>query len=95
MRQNKSRNKWPSILFLILAQILALSLWFSATAVIPDLQKRYNLSSFRLSLFTSSVQIGFVAGTLISAILGLADRFNPRHFFMMSAIVADWLMQLF
>lgn len=88
MQQSNIRNKWSSILLLVLAQILALSLWFSATAVIPDLQKNFNLSSFRLSLFTSSVQIGFVAGTLISAILGLADRFNPRHFFMMSAIIA-------
>ncbi len=82
------KHKWWSIFLLVLAQIFAMSLWFSATAIIPELQKNFDLGSFRSSLFTSSVQVGFVAGTLISAILGLADRINPRHFFMMSAVTA-------
>jgi hypothetical protein len=40
-------------------------------------------------LFTSSVQAGFVAGTLVSAGLALADRLEPRRFFMGSAAVAS------
>jgi MFS family permease len=48
----------------------------------------YPLSSFAQALLTSGVQAGFVAGSLLSASLGLADRFDPRRFFMASAAVA-------
>ncbi len=40
------------------------------------------------ALLTSAVQAGFVAGTLASALLGLADRFDPRRFFAASALTA-------
>lgn len=81
-------TKRRSIAALALAQVLALSLWFSGTAVIPALRAEVGLSDFQAAVFTSAVQIGFVAGTLTSAVLGLADRFDPRRFFMASALVA-------
>src|SRR5437867_3509075 len=62
-----------------------MALWFSTTAVVPSLQKEQTLTPFRVSLLTSSVQVGFVAGTLISALLGLADRLDLRRFFMCAA----------
>ncbi len=65
-----------------------MALWFSASAVVPSLKAEYGLSATQASLYTSSVQIGFVTGALISALLGLADRIDPRRFFMVSAIVA-------
>ncbi len=65
-----------------------MALWFSASAVIPSLKAEYGLSATRASLFTSAVQVGFVAGAFVSAILGLADRIDPRRFFMISAITA-------
>ena len=65
-----------------------MALWFSTTAVVPSLQKERVLTSFHVSLLTSSVQVGFVAGTLLSAIFGLADRLNLRYFFMGSAAAA-------
>ena len=65
-----------------------MALWFSASAVVPSLKAEYGLSVTQASLYTSSVQIGFVAGALISALLGLADRIDPRRLFMVSAIVA-------
>ena len=65
-----------------------MALWFSASAVVPSLTAEYGLSSTQASLFTSAVQVGFVAGALASAILGLADRVDPRRFFMISAITA-------
>jgi len=65
-----------------------MALWFSASAVVPALRAEIDLSPAVASLFTSSVQAGFVVGTLISALLGLADRLDPRRFFMNSAIVA-------
>lgn len=62
-----------------------MALWFSTTAVVPSLQKERTLTPFHISLLTSSVQVGFVAGTLISALLGLADRLDLRRFFMCAA----------
>lgn len=82
------RRKWPSLALLAICEVAAMALWFSASAVVPSLSLEYDLSSADTSLFTSSVQIGFVVGTLLSAILGLADRLDPRKFFMVSALIA-------
>lgn len=65
-----------------------MSLWFSASAVMPALREEVALSGFQQSAFTSAVQAGFVAGSLISAALALADRVEPRLFFTISALVA-------
>ncbi len=73
---------------LALCEVAALVPWFSATAVVPSIAAEHPLSSQQISLFTSAVQAGFVVGTLASAILGLADRLDPRRFFMVSALVA-------
>lgn len=81
-------NKWSSLAALAAAQVLALSLWFSATAVVPSLRAAGAIDALSAALFTSAVQAGFVAGTLMSAIFGLADRIDPRRFFATSAIFA-------
>ncbi len=65
-----------------------MALWFSASAVVPALRAEIDLPAGIASLFTSSVQAGFVAGTIVSALLGLADRLEPRRFFMWSAFAA-------
>jgi MFS family permease len=80
-------SKWASLSALALAEVFALALWFSASAVVPALKAQFDLGSFQASLFTSAVQAGFVIGTLTSALLGLADRLEPRRFFACSAMV--------
>lgn len=80
--------KWRSNTILCAAVVAVLAVWFSASAVIPTLRADYDLDHFTASLLTSSVQAGFVAGSLVSALLGLADRLEPRRFFMASALVA-------
>jgi MFS family permease len=82
------KRKWSSLAALCAAQVLALSLWFSATAVVPSLRQSVSIDDFSASLFTSAVQAGFVAGTLVSALFGLADRFDPRRLFTIAALVA-------
>jgi MFS family permease len=77
-----------SLALLAFCMVAALGLWFSASAVVPSLIAEYGLSPGRASMMTSAVQIGFVAGTLISALLSLADRLDPRRFFMASALIA-------
>ena len=81
-------RKWPSVALIALCEVLALALWFSATAVIPALRIEVGLSNVQASLFSSAVAVGFVVGTLISAVLGLADRIDPRRLFMIAALVA-------
>ena len=64
-----------------------MSLWFSAAAVLPALKAQYAISGSQAAALSSSVALGFVAGTLLSAILGLADRIESRRFFALSALV--------
>ncbi|OSQ29409.1 MFS transporter [Thalassospira sp. MCCC 1A03138] len=71
-----------------ICQLMALALWFSATAVLPQLRAEFDLGAVQSSLFTSSVLLGFVLGTLISAFFGLADRVEPRRFWAASALIA-------
>ena len=63
-----------------------MSLWFSGSAVVPALAKEWNLSESAASWLTLSVQLGFVAGTLLSALLNLPDIISPRHLFALTAI---------
>ena len=83
------QSKRVSLILLGFCGICAFSLWFSATAVIPSLIAEFGLDGGQASALTSSVQAGFVLGTLISAFLGLADRLDPRRFFLISAIAAS------
>jgi MFS family permease len=82
------RSKAFSLTILAFCEVAALALWFSASAVVPSLKAEFHLSDAQASMLTSAVQIGFVAGTLCSAVLGLADRLDPRRFFMISTLVA-------
>jgi len=77
-----------SITIIAICQVAAMALWFSASAIVPALRAQYALDPVLASMFTSAVQFGFVFGTLGSAILGLADRFDPRRLFMLATLVA-------
>ena len=87
--------KARAIALLVFCSVAAVVLWFSATAVVPSMAAEYPLSDQQISLFTGAVQAGFVAGTLISAVFGLADRLDPRRFFMVSALVGAGVLALF
>ena len=60
-------------------QVLGLSVWFSATAVAPSLRTHWGLRPVAAAWLTASVQIGFAAGAVGSAVLNLADRARPPH----------------
>jgi MFS family permease len=70
-----------SVALVILCQIAAMTLWFSASAAVPSLVAQGGMSPHRASLLTGAVQLGFVFGTLASALSGLADRFDSRRLF--------------
>jgi MFS transporter, DHA1 family, inner membrane transport protein len=70
-----------------LSQFAGTSLWFSLNAVLPDLQQRADLPDSALGGLTAAVQIGFIAGTLVFALLAVADRFSPRLVFFACSLV--------
>jgi MFS family permease len=78
LERSQSVVKWRSLGFLALAELLAMGLWFSASAVVPQLAGHWSLSGSQEAWLTMSVQIGFVLGTLLSGTLNLADRFDSR-----------------
>ena len=81
-------EKRRSLMLLASAEVSALSLWFSASAIVPQLKVEAGISDVQASLYTSAVSIGFVAGTLVSALLTLPDRMQPTRLFAISAVVA-------
>ncbi len=68
------------------SQLLVLTLWFSASAVAPQLEDVWRLSSGETAGLTLAVQIGFVTGALGSALTGLADALPSRRLFVLAAI---------
>ena len=82
-----SSSRYRVLFLLSLAELLGMSLWFSATAVTPALTAEWDLSDSARAWLTMSVQIGFVAGTFFSAFFNLADILNARHLFIVSALL--------
>jgi len=78
-------SRGRALVVIAFCQVAVMALWFSASAVVPALRAEVDISAGVASLFTSSVQAGFVAGTIVSALLGLVDRIDPRRFFMWAA----------
>lgn len=77
------------------AQILAMGLWFSASSVVPALRVEWALSTQGTVLLTASVQVGFAAGALVSAVANLADRLPPERLLAASAATGALLTLLF
>jgi MFS family permease len=71
-----------------LVQVLAMSSWFSASAVVPSLRDDWGISTQQGTLLTIAVQLGFVTGALLSAVLSLADRWPAPLLAAWSAAVA-------
>ncbi|MBM3524658.1 MAG: MFS transporter [Alphaproteobacteria bacterium] len=78
--------KSRAIVVIASCQVMALALWFSASATLPQIIVEFGLSATQSALITSAVQAGFVVGTLGSGVLGLADRFDSRRLLSASAL---------
>ena len=82
-----SRAQWRNLGLLALAEVLGMSLWFSASAVSPALQDTWGLSVASAAWLTMAVQIGFVAGTAVSGVINLPDIVSSRRLFVVSALL--------
>lgn len=69
------------------SQLLVLTLWFSASAVAPQLETEWQLSSGEATGLTLAVQIGFVVGALLSGVLSIADVVPARRLFVISGVI--------
>lgn len=72
----------------MVAQFSCTSLWFAGNAVIADLLQDGQPKENALAHITAAVQFGFITGTLIYALLSVADRFSPSRVFFISALAA-------
>ncbi|HTX64900.1 MAG TPA: MFS transporter [Opitutaceae bacterium] len=81
-----SRNRVLALL--ALAELLGMSVWFSASALAPQFARAWTLSPAQTGWLTATVQLGFVAGTAVAAVLNLADIVPLRVYFALAALAA-------
>jgi MFS family permease len=87
MSDERDPRRWSILIRVSIAELLCMALWFGVSSVTPALRTEWNLSDAAASWMTIAVQLGFVAGTLISAILNLSDLIPTRRLFAASAIL--------
>src|SRR5215212_6361635 len=78
-------QRWRTLGLLSIAELLGMSLWFAASAVSAQLGQRWPLNAAETGWLTTIVQLGFVAGTAVSAMLNLADVFPSKRLFASAA----------
>jgi len=83
------------IAVIVLAELFGTSLWFSANAAFDDLARAWSLGPSDLGTLTVAVQSGFIAGTLVFALTGLADRFAASRLFAACALLGAAANALF
>jgi MFS family permease len=76
------------LVVLSIAMVLGMTPWFSATVAAPGMATEWGIGSSATAWLTIAVQLGFVAGTCVSAILLVSDRFSPRRLAAVSSFVA-------
>ncbi|MBT7502048.1 MAG: MFS transporter, partial [Gemmatimonadales bacterium] len=81
-------KRWRMLGLVSAGMLLSLSAWMTATAVGPELQLRWGLSSTQVGWLTTVVQLGFVIGTAAGALFNLADIVSNRAYFTISAALA-------
>lgn len=72
---------------IVFAQLLGTSLWFSANAAAPDLARAWHMTPADLGVLTNAVQVGFISGTLLFALSGLADRFRASRIVLLCSLL--------
>lgn len=80
-------NKQLILFIIVFSQFLCTSLWFASNGIMTDLIVDFNLQSTALGFVTSSVQLGFIVGTLVFAITSIVDRLSPSKLFFICAVL--------
>jgi MFS family permease len=76
-----------AIAIIVVAEMAGTSLWFSVNAVADALRVAWSLDTRDIGHLTSAVQAGFITGTFLFAITGLADRYSASRVFALCAFL--------
>jgi len=76
----------PILPVIVFSQFAVTSLWFAGNAIIGDLQSAMNVSIEDTGIVTSALQLGFILGTLLFALLSISDRYSPRKIFFICSV---------
>ena len=74
-----------ALTLLTVAVTFGMTTWFSASAVIPQLRASWNLPDSSAAWLTIAVQLGFVAGAILSSLFNLADLVALRKVILIGA----------
>jgi MFS family permease len=80
-------TRWRVLALLGIAELFGMSLWFSASAVSPQLRAIWGLTPAETGWLTTIVQLGFVCGTATIAVLNLADVIPAGRLFSVCAFL--------
>jgi MFS family permease len=80
-------TRWRVLALLGIAELLGMSLWFAASAVSPQLRSIWGLTPTEAGWLTTIVQLGFVCGTGVIAVLNLADLVPAGRLFTACALL--------
>lgn len=83
------------IAIIVIAQLFGTSLWFSPNSAAESLIAQWGLTTAQLGQLTSATQFGFIAGTLVLATTGLADRFAASRICALSCIAGACFNAMF
>jgi MFS family permease len=79
--------RWRVLALLACAELLGMSLWFAGSAVAAQFARQWSLTPGETGWLTTIVQLGFVCGTAVAALLNLADVIPSRVFFSIAALL--------
>lgn len=74
---------------IVISQFCCTSLWFASNGVMNSIIADFDLLSTALGHLTSAVQLGFISGTLVFALLTIVDRFSPSKVFLFCAVIGS------
>ncbi|MGB5848475.1 MAG: MFS transporter [Ignavibacteriaceae bacterium] len=74
---------------IVFSQFAVTSIWFAGNAIIGDLQSAMNVGIEDTGIVTSAIQLGFISGTLIFALLSISDRYSARKLFFICSILGS------
>lgn len=72
---------------IVTSQFAGTSLWFAGNVIISDLPPAWHIDPQGVGPITSAVQLGFIVGTFLFAVVALADRFSPRVIFCLCSLM--------
>lgn len=78
----------PQLFLIALVLVLTMADWFAASAIAPTLRTEWALTPWQGTLLTTSVQLGFVIGAVLSALFTLPDVMNPSRLLAMAALAS-------